>query len=324
MNQIYPKDRMEWVIVDDGTDKIEDLVRDIPQVKYFAFDEKMTLGKKRNFMHDKAEGEYIVYMDDDDYYPPDRVSHAIETLLQNPQALCAGSSQMFIYFKHIQQMYQFGPYSPTHATAATFAFPKKLLRHTRYEEDACLAEEKFFLKNYTIPFVQLDPFKTIVVFSHVHNTFDKKSLLETPNPFQKESTVKVEDLVKEEEIRKFFLEDIDVALANYHEFGKVENKPDVLLQIEVLKKKRDEEMEKQKEAATQKLLSMSQVELASLYEGKLAQQAAKMQEIVQENQQMKAQNQFLMEKMNEIIQKSISERKRLMDLAKGGSVEKTT
>jgi glycosyltransferase involved in cell wall biosynthesis len=33
-NQTYPKDKMEWIIIDDGTDKIEDLVKDIPQVKY--------------------------------------------------------------------------------------------------------------------------------------------------------------------------------------------------------------------------------------------------------------------------------------------------
>ena len=36
-NQTYPKDRMEWIIVDDGTDKIEDLVNssNIEQIKYY-------------------------------------------------------------------------------------------------------------------------------------------------------------------------------------------------------------------------------------------------------------------------------------------------
>ena len=37
-NQTYPKDKMEWIIVDDGTDKIEDLVAHIPQVKYFRLE----------------------------------------------------------------------------------------------------------------------------------------------------------------------------------------------------------------------------------------------------------------------------------------------
>ena len=91
-HQTYPKDKIEWIIVDDGTDKIEDLVAHLPYVKYFKYDEKMTLGKKRNITNEKAMGDVLVYMDDDDYYPPERVSHAVETLKENPKALCAGSS----------------------------------------------------------------------------------------------------------------------------------------------------------------------------------------------------------------------------------------
>ena len=97
-SQDYPKDRMEWIIIDDVTDKIGELVSHIPQVKYFSYDEKMPLGEKRNLMHIKSKGDILVYMDDDDFYPPERVSHAVETLTNNPQALCAGSSEIYIYF----------------------------------------------------------------------------------------------------------------------------------------------------------------------------------------------------------------------------------
>ena len=97
-HQTYPKDRIEWIIIDDGSDPIEDLVKDIPQVKYFYYKEHMLLGKKRNLMHTKCSGDIIVYMDDDDYYPPERISHAVETLQQNPKYLFAGSSEMHIYF----------------------------------------------------------------------------------------------------------------------------------------------------------------------------------------------------------------------------------
>jgi len=60
-NQTYPKDKMEWIIIDDGTDKIEDLVAHVPQAKYFKYDQKMSLGKKRNIMHEKSKGDIIVY-----------------------------------------------------------------------------------------------------------------------------------------------------------------------------------------------------------------------------------------------------------------------
>ena len=246
-HQDYPKDKMEWIIIDDGTDKIEDLVAHIPQVKYFKYDKKMTLGQKRNLMHDKSKGDILVYMDDDDYYPPERVSHAVNTLKENPNALCAGSSIIYIWFKHIEKMWQFGPYGPNHATAGTFAFKKELLKISRYNDNAALAEEKEFLKDYTIPFVQLDPLKSILCFSHQHNTFDKKKLLEMPNHnFSKEIDILVEDIIKNKDLLKFYKYDIDNLLTNYDP-GKPEMKPDVLKQIEEIEKQRQLQIEKYKE-----------------------------------------------------------------------------
>jgi glycosyltransferase involved in cell wall biosynthesis len=237
-SQDYPKNRMEWIIIDDGTDKIGDLVKDIPEVKYFSYDTKMCLGEKRNIMHEKTRGDFIVYMDDDDFYPPDRVSHAIETLKANPQALCAGSSEMYIYFKHIRKMYQFGPYGPNHATAATFAFRKELLKDHRYNNKASLAEEKAFLKDYSVPFVQLDPLKSILVFSHEHNTFDKRKLLENPNPqYVKESDKTINMFIKDGDVRDFYTNRIGGLLKKY-EPGLPSMKPDVLKQIAEIEQER--------------------------------------------------------------------------------------
>lgn len=250
-HQDYPKERMEWIIIDDGTDKIEDLVTHIPQVKYFKYDKKMTLGQKRNLMHDKCNGDIFVYMDDDDYYPPERVSHAVNMLMETPNALCAGSSIIYIWFKHIHKMWQFGPYGPNHATAGTFAFKKELLKITRYNDNAALAEESEFLKGYTIPFVQLDPLKSILCFSHQHNTFDKKKLLDMPNPtFSKPVDVSVEDIVKNTDLLNFYKYDIDKLLEEYFP-GKPEMKPDVLKQMEEIEKKRQEQLKKYKEQQQQ-------------------------------------------------------------------------
>ena len=125
--QTYPKQLMEWIVVDDGEDSVEDLFKDVECVKYFRVEEKMKLGKKRNFMHSKATGDILVYMDDDDYYPPERVNHAVNRLRSQPKALAVGSSIVYIYFNDLDKIYQFGPYGPRHATAGTFAFWKRLL-----------------------------------------------------------------------------------------------------------------------------------------------------------------------------------------------------
>lgn len=240
-NQTYPRSKIEWIIIDDGTDKIEDLVVHLPYVKYFKYENKMTLGKKRNLMHHKSSGEIIVYMDDDDYYPPERISHAVETLQANPKALCAGTSEMNVYFKHIQKLYQFGPYGPNHSTAATFAFRRELLSQTKYDDNACLAEEKKFLKDYTIPFVQLDPTKSILVISHKHNSFDKKHILNEPNKFVNESTRSISDFMKEPEMVKFYIEDVDDLLDNYDP-GLPIHKKDVLEQTDKIKQEREKMM----------------------------------------------------------------------------------
>jgi hypothetical protein len=167
-------------------------------------------------------------------------------LTENRDALCAGSSEMYIYFKHIQRMVQCGPYGPNHATAGTFAFRASLLDETKYEDHAALAEEKAFLKNYTVPCVQLDPLKTILVFSQIHNTFDKKRLLENPHPdYLKESSKTVDMFIKgenEAHIKQFFMNDLDKLLEHY-EPGEPKMKPNVLLQTKQLEQERQKMMD---------------------------------------------------------------------------------
>jgi len=302
-NQTYPRDKMEWIIIDDGTDKIEDLVAHLPYVKYFKYDEKMTLGKKRNISNEKATGEIIVYMDDDDYYPADRVKHAVDTL-RGSKALCAGSSAMFIYYKHINKMYQFGPYGPNHATAATFAFKRELLSQTRFDEESSVAEERKFLKGYTIPFVQLESKKSILVFSHNHNSYDKKELLKhMPNPNVHETPLMPCDIVKEDDILKFFMEDIDDLLNNY-EPGKPDYKPDVTKQLSEIKTDRENKIKEHIKKQTEYNETMAKINMMMNPEAsqkKINEQSMIIQELMFENSQLKEQVEYLNNKIKQLI-----------------------
>ena len=310
-NQTYPRDKMEWIIVDDGTDKIEDLVAHLPYVRYFKYDEKMTLGKKRNITNEKAKGDIIVYMDDDDYYPPERVKHAVDTL-RNSKALCAGSSAMFIYFKHINKTYQFGPYGPNHSTAATFAFKKELIQQTRFDEESSVAEERKFLKDYTIPFVQLESTKSILVFSHDHNSFDKKELLkQMPNPNIHDTHLKPSDLVKEPEILKFFMEDIDSLLDNY-EPGNPDNKPDVKKQLAAMKIDREikmQEMMKKQSEYQETLNKINMMSNPELIQKQLNEQSITIQQLLFENSNLKEQVEYLNNKIKQLVTAQIEKRK---------------
>lgn len=256
--QTYPKSRFEVIIVDDGTDKVEDLVKtcNLPNVRYFPIKDKMSLGKKRNYSHSLVDPrcKYIIYFDDDDWASAHRIQHSVEMLEKSPEAMVAGSSELYVYFKHVHQMWQFGPYQATHCTAGTMCFRKSMLDNCQYENTACLAEERYFLKNYTVPMVQLNPLKTILVFSHLSNTFDKKKLIEQgENQYQRLSKREFRDFItcpEEEKTIKFFLDEMDHLLKEY-EPGRPENKPDVIKQTKEIEEERRQLLENQRKQQTQ-------------------------------------------------------------------------
>jgi glycosyltransferase involved in cell wall biosynthesis len=259
-NQTYPKDRIEWIIIDDGTDPIKDLVESIPQVKYYYYTEKMLLGKKRNLMHKKCSGDIIIYMDDDDYYPNERVSHAVKTLLENPTYMIAGCSEMYVYFDSKQKMYRCGPYKEYHSTAATFAFRKELLKETSYNNDNALAEERYFLKNYTIPLKQLDSLKSIIVFSHKHNSLNKEKLLDSLELTKTvETDLKIDDYFVDPVLKQFYTADMNTLLETY-EPGKPEYKPKLMEQMKIMEDERNKRIEEHNKMleAQQKIMNSLQ------------------------------------------------------------------
>lgn len=203
-NQSYSQDLIEWIILDDGEDKIKDLVENIPNVIYIESDKKLPIGKKRNILNDRAKNDIIIYFDDDDYYPVDRVKHAVTALNAKKNYLIAGSSMLYMYYSHIDKIYSAGPYHSNHATAGTFAFRKELLKECRFQDEAVSAEERYFLKDYQIPICQLNPLKTIIVLSHATNTYDKKILLEKKDKMIRITRLKLRKLVKNKESYNFY------------------------------------------------------------------------------------------------------------------------
>jgi hypothetical protein len=201
-------------------------------------------------------------------------------------------------------MYQFGPYGPNHATAATFAFRKELLLKTRFDESASLAEEKKFLKDYTIPFVQLDPLKSILVFSHNHNSFDKKELLkQLPNQFIKETSITPSDIVKEYSILQFFMEDINKLLDDYAP-GLPENKPDVTKQLIQMKETREKMMQdniKKNNEYNSLIQKLSNQTNSQSGQGKINELSIIIQELSIENNQLKDKVKYLEDKIKQLI-----------------------
>jgi hypothetical protein len=198
-------------------------------------------------------------------------------------------------------MVQFGPYGPNHATAATFAFKRELLKQTNFNEESSVAEEKFFLKNYTIPFVQLETTKSILVFSHNHNSFDKKELLkQNPNKYMKDSEIVPSDVIKEENILKFFMEDIDNMLESY-EVGRPENKPDVIKEMNQIKERRENILKQQQNKSD----NTSNLQNPEYLQGKLQEQSLVVQKLYIKNLELEKKVKYLEGKIKEIITEKI-------------------
>ena len=218
--QDYPKERIEWCIYDDGEDKIRDLVANIPYVRYFTAEQRspegtkhIPIGSKRNYLHRKARGTYFVNMDDDDFYPPTRVSKAVEMLQKGEHKVVASSAMPMLFTKR-RELYICGPYNKgNHGTGATLAYTREYARTHAYQAGSQVAEEKAFLEGWNVPIGQLDPFETILVIAHEENTIDKEWLLqgENANFMHKQPSL---DRISES-TRRFYCDELQVWLEKH-------------------------------------------------------------------------------------------------------------
>ena len=215
-HQDYRKDRMEWIVLDDGQEKVGDLLEEavkakrISNLRYISLEEKLTIGAKRNRLNQEAKGSIIVAMDDDDYYPPCRVSAVVTAFKQkqNQTKELAGASEIYMHYSDIKTIYRLGPYNPNHATNGTMAWRSSYGKAHLYDETVTHSEERSFLEDYKHPMIQLDPFKVMLVMAHSENTFDKTKLRQQESPFVKKTDMKMKAFIKEKhekDLREFFI-----------------------------------------------------------------------------------------------------------------------
>lgn len=205
-HQDYPMKCIEWLILDDGTEKVHDLFisSGLENIRYFSSNIKLNIGAKRNKLNSLAKGDIIVCMDDDDYYPPERISHAVNTLLCNPTINICGSSQLYLFYSDNKTIYKIGPYGPNHATNGTMAYRRSYIETHNYDEVVTNGEEMSFLNNYTEPMFQLDSFKTELLMSHSDNTFDKRNIRGPDSPVFKITQFQLAHFIKNKKLIDFY------------------------------------------------------------------------------------------------------------------------
>jgi glycosyltransferase involved in cell wall biosynthesis len=207
--QTWPQDQMEWIVLDDGTDQVEDLFTGMTNVVYISMGEgiKMKIGAKRNMLNAMAKGDIMVCMDDDDYYPPTRVADAVAALkTAPPQVGIAAATEVYVYFMDTKEIWVSGPFHDKHGINNTMAYWRSYLNDHSYDETVTHAEEASFTDDFTAPMVQLSPESTVLMMSHDVNTFNKRILRSEPRRYFTNTSLRLEDFIHDPSILRFYAE----------------------------------------------------------------------------------------------------------------------
>jgi len=180
-NLSYPN--REWIIVDDGNDAEPiDLPDDDARIKHIKLNSRHTIGQKRNIAVENSSGEFIMCMDDDDFYPKNVIEHRLETL---GKADCSFCSTIACYnmYEGISFINSPHTYDPPHkrVSEATLFFRREFWTNHGFGADCQVGEGDAFIEGRYDACRELDWQGIIIALIHSTNISNKKQPVQTPN-----------------------------------------------------------------------------------------------------------------------------------------------
>ena len=167
--QTYPLIK-NVIIADDSNDNLHlDINYSVLNYKV----ERMSIGAKRNFLLSKSTSRYAVFMDTDDMYHPDYISHSIHRLLISGKSI-TGTSDMLMYYQ--EQTYRLSCIFFHAINEATLVIDTHNVQLKFKDQNS--SEGLQPLKNHIGDIVQTDINKVMCCLCHQENTIDKKIWLE--------------------------------------------------------------------------------------------------------------------------------------------------
>jgi hypothetical protein len=176
--QTYPHEKLEWVIVDDGDDPIEDTLIGIPNVTYVRCDSGLTIPAKRNLGVEKAMYDTIMMLDDDDVYPETSILHRVAMMMKEPAKECAFCTTIPCYSITQYSSFMNIPPATLHmserVSEATLVFTRKFWEENKFDESVKVAEGDAFIRGREHMCRELSPQEVIVSLIHPKNTSSRK------------------------------------------------------------------------------------------------------------------------------------------------------
>jgi hypothetical protein len=181
----YPRDKMEWVIVDDSddmeqsiSDKIAKITNVLPDlnVAYVPYHEKITIGGKRNLGTKRAKHDIILMMDDDDHYPETSFRRRVSWLVKtDAQAAVCTTLALYDLRTGISAV-NVPPYDlplGKRLSEATLTFRRSFFNDRKFEKIS-MAEGDPFVSGRESQVVEMMPQQIIVSFCHGSNSSSRR------------------------------------------------------------------------------------------------------------------------------------------------------
>jgi len=179
-SQCYPQEKLEWLVIDDGKDTCEDLIKHIPFARHILEMPGKTIAWKRNRGCQLAKHDIIVHMDDDDIYPPNSILFRVSMMLRSRKEIAFCSTlpsydiANYISFVNVPPMRL-----PQHMriSEATLCHTKKFWNDGKFPDDVKIAEGSNFLKGREHLGIELSPQEIIVSLVHPRTTSSRRAPL---------------------------------------------------------------------------------------------------------------------------------------------------
>ena len=175
-NMLYPKDKLEIIIVDDGTEIIEDLLPKEANIKYYKLDERKSIGYKRNECVKLSTKDIIAFIDDDDYYPANslitRVGHLMKSKKQCVFCSTLGCFHIYKYSSIINVSPINMPLEKK-VSEATLTFKKVFWLNGKFNKDSMGNEGEDFIKDRIHLCKEINWEGIIVSLLHTYNTSNR-------------------------------------------------------------------------------------------------------------------------------------------------------
>jgi len=190
----YPKEKIEWVVVDDSdaenspSNRIIQFQEQFPGViTYIPLVKKTPIGAKRNLAVSRAKHDIVLMMDDDDHYPTTSFRRRVAYLQKGRrQYECAVCTTIAMYDLQTGiSAVNVPPYSLSlgqRCSEATLTFTKHFWNQRNFES-IHMAEGESFLKDRESEVVEMPPQQIIVALSHGTNTSRRKTPEGNPGCF---------------------------------------------------------------------------------------------------------------------------------------------